>query len=174
MGAILGVGSTLFMLGSLLLVWNEVISLHPKKMNAEILKGFAPRVEYALRYQTLLVTWLLINVCLTMFNRVKSRAFNPLDETTETGVQMINRVLTNSFESIVISVLAQLIFVSFAEPATILKLIPLINIIQFIGRVTFLAGYPLRRAFGYMCTLWPNLLLCSFNAYKLCEFMFGN
>lgn len=171
-GFILASGAIIFMLVSLGLVASELISLYPEKMNAEKLKGFATRVEYTLRYQTLLVTWLLVNVLITIYGRITTRALNPLDEKTETSVLMINRILSNSFESIIISVLLQLTFVTFAEPATVLKYIPLINIIQLVGRLTFFAGYPLKRAFGYMCTLWPNIIMCVFNVYKLAEFVF--
>lgn len=173
-GLILSVGAIAFMIVSLVLVGFDIVNLYPNKMNADILKGFAARTEYTLRYQTLLVTWLLANVLITIYGRITTKALNPLDENTETSVQMIKCILTNSFESIIISVFSQLIFVTFAEPAAVLKFIPLINIIQFIGRLAFFAGYPLKRAFGYMCTIWPNIILCAFNTYKLGEFMLGN
>lgn len=172
-GFILSGGAITFMVASLLLVAYDVINLYPSKMNADILKGFAPRVEYALRYQTLLVSWLLFNVLITIYGRLTTRALNPLDEKTETSVQMIKCILTNSLESIVLSVFLQLIFVASAQPESVLKYIPLINIIQFVGRIAFFAGYPLKRAFGYMCTVWPNVILCAFNIYKLGEFVLG-
>lgn len=170
-GFILSASALVFMVGLVLLIEYELLSLAPKNMRAETLKGFASRVEYALRYQTLLVFWLLFNVMFTIYGRLTTMALNPLDEKTEQRVQLFKNVLTNSFESIVISVFSQLIFVSFAEPATILQYIPYVNIVQFVGRVAFFAGYPLQRAFGYQCTALPNLVLNIYNLYKFGSFV---
>lgn len=170
-GAVLSAAAFIFQVGLYLLVIFDVLNLHPKQMKEETLKGFSSRVEYALRYQTLLVFWLFFNVIVAIYGRLTTKAINPLDESTEAHVQIFKNVLTNSFESVVISVFSQLIFVSFAEPITVLKMIPLINIVQFVGRVTFFAGYPLKRAFGYQCTALPNLILNLYNMYKLGSFV---
>lgn len=170
-GAVMSAAAVTFQVGLYLLVLFDVLKLHPKQMKEETLKGFSSRVEYALRYQTLLVFWLLFNVIVTIYGRVVTKALNPLDDSTEAKVQIFKNVLTNSFESVVISVFSQLIFVSFAEPITVLKLIPLINIVQFVGRVTFFAGYPLKRAFGFNCTALPNIIMNVYNMYKLGSFL---
>lgn len=169
--AVLGASSLIFQVGLYLLVISDTLALHPKQMQAEALKGFSSRVEYAIRYQTLLVFWLLFSVFATIYGRITTKAINPLDETTEQRVQIFKNNLTNSFESVVISVFSQLIFVSFAEPTTVLKLIPLINIVQFVGRVAFLAGYPMYRAFGFNSTVMPNILMNCYNLFKLGSFV---
>lgn len=170
-GMILMGSATIFMIGFFALTHYDITRLHPKSTTPEKLQGFASRVEYALRYQSLLVFWLVFNILATIFVRLSTLAINPLDETTEHRAQMMKFILTNSFESIVVSIFSQLIFVSYAEPVTVLKYIPLINIIQFVGRVAFLAGYPLRRAFGYHCTSLPTLVLTVYNLYKLGSFL---
>lgn len=170
-GAVLVSAAMIFMVGLALLVHYELVSLAPKEMKVETLKSFANRIEYALRYQTLLVFWLLVNVLITIYGRFTTRALNPLDETTEQEVEVFKRILTNSFEQIIISVLAQLTFVSFAEPLTVLKFIPYINIVQFVGRVAFLAGYPLYRGFGFNCNAVPNIVLVCYNLYSLGSFI---
>jgi len=170
-GAVLAISAVVFMLGLGLLIHQNIIGLHPASTREETLKGFAPRVEYALRYQSLLVFWLTFNVVATIYGRLTTNALNPLDERTEHRVQMFKNVLTNSFESVVVSVFSQLIFVSFAEPLTVLKFIPFINIVQFIGRVSFFAGYPMYRAFGFQCTILPNICLSFYNLFKLGSFM---
>lgn len=170
-GGVLVSSALIFMVGLALLVHYEHVSLAPKEMKVETLKSFANRIEYALRYQTLLVFWLLVNVLITIYGRLTTKALNPLDENTEQGVEVFKRILTNSFEQIIISVFAQLTFVSFAEPLTILKFIPYINIVQFIGRVAFLAGYPWYRAFGFNCTAVPNIVLIFYNLYSFGSFI---
>lgn len=168
---VLAVSSLVFMAGLAVLVHTDAVKLHPKSISAEALKGFAARLEYALRYQTLLVFWLMFNIVATIYGRITTKALNPLDEKTESNVQLFKNILTNSFESVVVSVFSQLIFVSFAEPACILKTVPLVNIIQFIGRVAFFAGYPLKRAFGFQCTIVPNIILSIYNLFKLGSFL---
>lgn len=170
-GAVLATAALIFQVGLYLLVNFETVNLYPKQMTAENLKGFSSRIEYALRYQTLLIFWLLFNVFATIYGRLTTKAINPLDEKTEERVQIFKNVLTNSFESVVISVFSQLIFVSFAEPMTVLKMIPLINIVQFVGRVAFFAGYPMQRAFGFNCTVLPNVILNCYNLYRLGSFV---
>lgn len=152
-------------------VHSDVIKLHPSTVTEKSLKEFPARIEYAFHYQTLLALWLLFNVMTTMFKRAASGAMNPMDETTEVRVKSIKAVLTNSLESIVLSVLLQLIFVSFAAPGCVLKCIPLINIIQFFGRITHYAGYPMYRGFGFSLTLMPNLLMAGYNLYKFGAFL---
>lgn len=154
-----------------LLVGYDVIKFHPSTVTEESLKGFSARFEYALHYQTLLAFWLLFNITMTIYRRLTRGALNPLDESTEDRVQWIKCVLTNSLESIVLSVFLQLIFVSYATPACILRFIPLVNIVQFIGRIAFYAGYPMYRAFGFNCTLLPNTLMGLYNLYKFGSFV---
>lgn len=170
-GIILAVAAFLFMSGFALFVHYDIVKLHPPSMSTEMVKGYAGRVELALRYQTLLVLWLMFNVMVIIYYRLTTKALNPLDERTEQRIQLFKNILTNSFETIIISVFSQLIFVSFATPATILKFIPLVNVIQFVGRATFYAGYPLFRSFGFVCTIFPNILMTAYNVYKFGSFI---
>lgn len=169
-GYVLITAAFIFMGGLTFLVHRDVLKLYPDNYTPDTLKGYASRVEYALRYQTLLVLWLIINTLITIFARFSTRALNPLDDKTEQRVQLFKNILTNSFETIVISVFSQLIFVSFAKPEIILKFIPLVNVIQFVGRAAFLAGYPLLRAFGFISTFVPSVVLTGYNVYRFYGF----
>ena len=170
-GAILFVSSIIFMGGLSLLVHFDTIRLYPSSMNAEMLKGYAARIEYTFRYQTLLAIWLMFNIFATVHVRLTQKAINPLDEKSEQKVQLMKNVLTNSYEQIVLSVLAQLIYVSFASPECILKVIPLVNVIQFVGRIGFFVGYPFKRSFGFSCTMIPTIALIFYNTYKFVSFL---
>lgn len=168
---VLGGMAIIFMLGCAGLVHYDILKLHPKSTVADNLAGFSIRLEYTVRYQTLLIFWLLFNTLITIAARFKTMALDPLDEKSECKVQAFKNVLTNSFESIVVSVFSQLIFISYAEPHIILKYIPFMNVIQFIGRVAFFAGYPNKRAFGFQCTILPNIVMSLFNVYYLGRFL---
>lgn len=163
--------SLLSMAGFLYLVMNDIVKLYPNSIKLESLKGFSSRAEFALRYQSLLFGWLIFSIHSVIYSRLTTKALNPLVESTEKHAQKNKNILTNSFEQILISSLLQLIFVSFAEHIYTLKLIPAINIIQFLGRITFFAGYPLYRTFGMTLTLLPNTLLAGYNLYKLGSYM---
>lgn len=170
-GGILACLSFLFMGVMSLLNHFEAFRLFPSTVDEEIIRGYAGRVEFALRYQTLLVFWLMFNVLATIYCRISRLAINPLDEKSEQQVQMYKNILTNSYEQIVLSVFAQLIYISFASPQCILKTIPLVNIIQFIGRITFFAGYPMKRSFGFICTSFPTTILVLYDLYKFFSFL---
>jgi len=153
------------------LVTHDKIQLYPNTIKLESLKGFNSRAEFALRYQTLLYAWLIFNIHYVIYQRFTKKALNPLVDSTEKHVQMSKNILTNSFEQIVLSSFLQLTFVSFAEHIHTLKLIPLINIVQFLGRIAFFAGYPFYRTFGHSLTLTPNLILMSYNMYRLGSYL---
>ena len=172
-GAILSAAAFLFMGLFTLLVHLETIKLYPASMTVETVRGFSFRIEYALRYQTLLVTWLLFNVMATIFGRLSTKAINPLDSSSEENVQVHKNILTNTVEQTLVSVFAQLIFVSFASPEAVLKFIPLINIIFFIGRIAFFFGYPLKRALGFQMTVVPTIVLVIYNFVKFFSFIFN-
>lgn len=155
------------------LIWaslNDHIKLYPTEYKLDALKSYPGRAEFALRHQTLLLFWLLLNILMTIFIRITRKAINPLVDSTEKHVAQIRAILSNSYEQIVLSILAQLAFISFASPELTLKLIPLTNFVQFFGRITFYAGYPMFRTFGIMLSLTPNSLLVGYNIYRLGQF----
>lgn len=119
-----------------------------------------------MRYQTLLYLWLVFNVNAVIYVRLSRKAINPLVDSTEKHAQMIKNILTNSFEQIITSSFLQLAFASFADPVLVMKIIPAVNVVQFIGRIAFFFGYPYYRTFGVSLTMSPNLLMLCYNLYR--------
>lgn len=152
-------------------VHNDLVRLYPNSIKIESLKGFNSRAEFSIRYQTLLYTWLVFCVNAVIYARITKKALNPLVDNSEKHIQPYKNILTNSFEQIVISSFLQLAFVSFADHSYTLKFIPAINIVQFIGRIAFFAGYPYYRTFGVSLTATPNTIMLIFNLYKLGAYM---
>lgn len=150
---------------------HDVIRLYPRKFDASSLKGFNSRFEYCLRYQTPLFLWLVFNINAVIYVRLTRKALNPLVESTEKQAQMQKNILTNSFEQIMTSVFLQLAFASFADPETVLKFIPAINCVQFVGRIAFFLGYPYYRTLGVSLTLTPSLMMLCFNVYRFGAFL---
>lgn len=170
---LISLGSIVFMVVFGLLVHYEHIRLHPSVVTEGKLETLLPRIEFTLRYQSLQLLWLMFNVFAVIHRRIKHISINPLDSNIEVNIQANKNTLTNSLESIFISIVSQLIFITFAEAKTVLKFIPFFNILMLISRITFFAGYPFYRGFGVQSTLVPNTFLVCYNAIKLVSFLFS-
>lgn len=165
--------STVILLGSFFLVYYDKISIHAAPENIDSFNNnILERLLYTFKYQTLLIFWLLFNVLATIFVRIRSMSIDPLNEDTESHPPLVGmkNILTNSLESIFICVMSQIIYVCFAHPVYVLKFIPLVNYLVFIGRITYMLGYPMKRSFGYHLTGWPNIALNVYNLYKFGSF----
>lgn len=165
------VASLIVMGGAFYLAIKDIVRFYPHNIKQELLKGFNSRSEYALRYQTLLYGWLLFNIHAVMYCRFTKKALNPLVDSTEKHMTGIKNILSNSFEQIFISSFLQFGFVSYCDPALAMKLIPLINICQFLGRIAFFFGYPLYRTFGFSLTITPNIAMFLYNFYKFGSYL---
>lgn len=166
------IASLIIIAGVYYLVMNDLLVLYPKSVKLDTMKGFNLRAEYTLRYQTLLYLWLIINIHMVIYVRITKKALNPLVESTEKHAQKFKNILTNSFEQILLSCFLQLAFVSFADTHSYtLKLIPAINIVQFVGRIAFTVGYPYYRTLGVSLSMTPNLLMLIHNLYKLGSYL---
>lgn len=164
--------SSLIIAGVIYFSLNDTLKLYPKSITKpDALKGFNARFEYAVRYQTLLTLWLVFMVNWVIYTRITRGALNPLVETTEKYAQMQKNILTNSIEQLVMSAFLQYAFVSFADPGLVMRLIPAVNVVQFIGRIAFFFGYPLYRTLGISLTLSPNLLMVGYNVYKFGSYL---
>jgi hypothetical protein len=150
---------------------NDTLRLYPKSIKLDSLKGFNSRVEFSLRHQVLLYLWLFFNVHSVIYVRLTRKAINPLVESTEKLAQQQKNILTNSFEQTMMSSFLQLMFCSFADPSLVMKLIPAVNLVQFLGRIAFFLGYPYYRTFGVSLTLTPNMLMMGFNLYHFGSYL---
>ena len=115
--------------------------------------------------------WLVFNIHAVIYVRITRKALNPLVDSTEKHAQSMKNILTNSLEQVLISSFLQLIFASFADSTLCLQLIPLVNVVQFMGRIAFFFGYPLFRTLGVSLTLLPNTLMVGYNVYKFAAYL---
>lgn len=134
---------------------------------------FSTKMEFSARYWILPLIWFKINIWLVIAKRVPSRAVNPLGG-HERIVEAVKNVLTNSLEQLVASLLMQISLVSYLTGNEVVKYIPLINILFFVGRVTYFLGYPKFRTFGFLTTSIPTTVGTLFCVHQLltkhCEF----
>lgn len=147
------------------LVINEKINL-AGNIKVEELKDLPSRIVFVLKYLTLGVTWILFCIFYVGSKRGGSPAVNPLSG-HEHLTQAAKNILNNSMEQFIISAVSQLILVSNVDSVeTIYKLIPAVNVIFLIGRITFWLGYPRFRSFGMQLTLFPTLGIVGYNLIK--------
>lgn len=128
--------------------------------------SFASKLEFTARYWILPVFWVTFNI-LTVISRriIHPSALNPL-ASGEIFTQREQNILRNSLEQIVISIVSQIIVLTYLEGEQVSRLIPMINVLFFVGRITFWIGYPLYRTFGFVLTFLPSFLMVFFSLYR--------
>lgn len=164
----IGVGATASIVTMSLLAW----LIHTGKIvltgnfATDKMSGFGSKLEFTLRFLILPTLWILINSMLVMLNRLrKQEALDPLND-HEDVVQVANNVLRNSVEQLLMSMIVQLSLISYLPGPDVARVVPFMNVTFLVGRITFYAGYPKFRSFGFVMTFLPTALAITYVAYK--------
>lgn len=164
--------SVLFVLALTLVFLDEqYVNLKVGATSAYQIFSYWHKLEFVLCYQTLGIAWILFNMFYVISKRINSPTINPTEADTS-DLLVAKNIMQNSIEQFVMSAFAQIISISFIDKAVLLKVIPLINILFVIGRITFWLGYPKYRTFGFMCSALPNTLLINYNLIKFIQNLF--
>jgi len=158
----LGLGLTC---ASLYLAYHGNLSVFPAKEGVPTITSFSQKLEYTARYWIFGLIWLYFMIHVVMMKRVASRAVNPLAG-YEDAVAPSKNVLNNSFEQFIFSVASQVTLISFLESEKVVTIIPVMNVLFLIGRITFWLGYPRFRTFGITVTMFPSSLALFFSVYR--------
>ena len=126
--------------------------LYPR--NAINLVTFSEKLEFASRYWILGLFVLYFTTHVVIFKRFISKAINPLSG-HEYLVEADVKINTNSYEMFVYNVFAQTTLMTCLDNHKILVIIPLMNVLFFVGRILFWLGYPKYRAFGMTLSMIP-------------------
>ena len=146
-------------------VWTGRISL-TGNFATDKMSGFGSKLEFTLRFLILPVLWLLVSDLIVMLTRViRLEALDPLNE-HEDLVEVGNNVLRNTMEQLILTTMAQLSLISYLPAADVARVIPFMNITFLIGRITYYAGYPKLRTYGFTMTFLPTAAAILFVAYK--------
>lgn len=135
-------------------------------------KTYATKLEFTVKYWLLPLIWFKLNIYLVILKRVPSKAVNPLDG-HERIVEGVKNILTNTVEQMIASLVMQSILISFLTPDEVVNFVPLINVLFFVGRITFWLGYPLFRTFGFMTTSIPTSIGLGVCVYRCLTKHFG-
>lgn len=134
------------------------------------LKTFVDKLQFTLIHLALPVLLLKVQVLLTIFKRLSTNAIDPSSK-NENLVFRANSVLRNYVEQFIISAFAQLVLISHLSAKQTSQFIPLMNLFFVVGRVTFWAGYPRSRSFGFFCCLIPSITATCLSAYEFLVFV---
>ena len=126
---------------------------------------FSAKIEFTARYWIIGLVWLYISLHIVVVKRINSKAINPLSG-NELLVEAPVKIFTNSVEQFVISVISQVTVITFLEAEKIISIIPVMNLLYFIGRILFYFGYPKFRSFGMTVTMFPASLAIYFSFYR--------
>ncbi len=148
---------------------NNKINLNQyNKTPPQNLTDIGPRIKFVLQSSTLSVVWLAFCMFNVGLRRSFTPAINPLAG-HEKRTEAAKNIFTNSLEQFTMSIFSQLILVTYLEPKVILNVIPVINLLFIVGRITFWLGYPTRRAFGFNLTNMPIIATLGYITYKLAK-----
>ena len=148
---------------------NLNIGVNPSSVQ---ISSYWHKLEFVVCYQTIGISWILFNMFYVISKRVNSPAIDPTDKEASNEVLVAQNIMQNSIEQFLMSAFAQIISISFVDRTLLIKVIPLINILFFVGRITFWLGYPKYRTFGFMCSAIPNTLLINYNLIKFIQSLF--
>ena len=127
-------------------------------------QSFASKLEFTARYWILGGIWILFSMCHVMLKRMFS-GFDPLSG-SETLIAKSNNILRNSIEQLFLSIIVQVSAITYFSGEEVLRCIPIVNAMYFVGRIAFWFGYPKYRTFGFCLTIFPTTLLCMYSVYK--------
>lgn len=163
--------SIIFMATFPYLVLTNHIDLAPNVQPTELV-DFSAKLQFALRYQIVGVMWMIFCMWSVIAKRFPSPAVNPMSG-YEHLTEIPKNIMTNSLEQLMMSVLTQFSLLTYLDGDETKKIIPMLTIMFIVGRITFWAGYPTYRSFGFWVTMWPTQIAMWICFAKFINFAIG-
>lgn len=127
-------------------------------------QSFASKLEFTARYWIFGVVWILFSMTHVMMRRIYG-AMNPLAG-TEGIVVRANNILTNSLQQFFASTIVQVSVITYLSGDEIVRCIPIMNVMYFVGRAAYWFGYPKYRTFGFCVTFFPTIIVAAYTLFK--------
>ena len=148
------------------IVYCDVVSVSFNHTTSDV-SDFSQKLQFTLRFMLLPATWLMHAILTMVLKRFRTIAWDPMDsEGTEVSKAEQN-ILTNTVEQTLLSLLSQTILLPLLTPLQVLKVIPTMNILFLVGRISFAIGYPKFRSFGFCFSIIPSVLAIKFVWFEL-------
>jgi len=126
------------------------------------LADFLGKIKFTLRLQTLHLFWLSYS----MFWMVSKR-LSP--SSTPDGISLAEEHFNDNLAQYFMSLLSQLVMITYLDAQGCLKYVPAVNILFFIGRFTNWLGLPKFKSFGAVINDATQYALLAFNLLKFVE-----
>ena len=136
-----------------------------QKSKPQNLTEIGPRMQYVLQHSTPGVVWLLFCTLHVISKRVNTPATIPTSG-HEYLTESAKNIFLNSLEQFVMSFTSQLILITYLTPKQVVNIIPVLNLVFIVGRITFWLGYPFNRGFGMTLNMVPLFATISFINYR--------
>ena len=159
-----GIAGFGLVLGLLFLAYTDrlnLLSLAGVQVNTSEIKSFADKFEFTVKHWTPGLVWLYFYIHLVMLRRLNARAVIP-NTTREYLVANQRSILTQTVEQFIFAVVTQAAVLPYLTPIQVVNIIPLANLLFFVGRIFFWLGYPIYRTFGMVVTMAPFSLILWF------------
>ena len=151
-------------------VQEEYVTLAPPHITPSKLMSYSEKLEFTSKYFVLIGIWIAINVLLVAIQRSWTNRLNPTEDGSTPEVDKWNQILRNSIEQSVLVIVTQMALLSYLDGNLVLKLVPLVNIGWFVGRLLFAIGYPMHRGFGWILNYYLTLTLLTYAIYNFGRF----
>lgn len=141
-----------------LLVFTNCLVLSGSTKAADLVT-YGDKLGFTSRYLVLGALSFVLAIANVGKARHSTGAGNPLAGLDATPVmQAAKNILTNTCEQLIFTIIAQLALIDYLSADHVMKVIPMINYLFVIGRVTYLLGYPHKRGFGFQLTALPAMV----------------
>lgn len=163
-GLVAGVGSMVFVIKAMLMAYNNelnILSSAGIKVNAGQLQTFSDKLEFTVKYWTPGLVWLYFYIHVVIVRRFMTGALIP-NTTIEYLVANQRSILTQSIEQFLFAVVTQMAALPYLTGGQIVNIIPLANLLFFVGRLFFWIGYPKFRTLGVVTTMAPFSVMLWF------------
>lgn len=149
-----------------LTIYYEVVNVSFNHTISDV-SNFNQKLQFTLRFMLLPTTWLMHAILTMVLKRFRTIAWDPMDTEGMEVSKAEQNMLTNTVEQTLLSLLSQIILLPFLKPVQVLRVIPTMNILFLVGRISFTIGYPKFRSFGFSFSMIPSVLAIKFVWFEL-------
>ena len=163
-GLIAGVGGMTAVIKIMLMAYNNelnILSLAGVKVDSNQLKSFADKFEFTVKYWTPGLVWLYFYIHVVIIRRFVTGALIPNTQ-IEYLVANQRSILTQSIEQFLFAVVTQMAVLPYLTSTQVINVIPVANLLFFLGRLFFWLGYPKFRTLGVVTTMAPFSVMLWF------------
>lgn len=148
----------------MLMAYNDelnILSLAGVKVDSSQMKTFSDKFEFTVKYWTPGLVWLYFYIHIVIFRRFATGALIPNTQ-IEYLVANQRSILTQSIEQFLFAVVTQMAILPYLTSSQVINVIPVANLLFFVGRLFFWLGYPKFRTLGVVTTMAPFSVMLWF------------